>query len=744
MLCASALCLLTCWPSSAADIVVRVRDASDQTPLPGATLAVLGTEFGGYANEEGYCRIEGLPPGRYDLLCSHIGYRSHTLRGVAPGADERVVALEPTAVEVPELVVSAARRSQTFAQAPISISVADAERIADHNAFSLTGPLRYVSGVSQVGSEPVVRGSSGFSRGTGSRLLMLVDGFPLLSSDLGDIKWDAVPLQQVERVEVVKGAGSALYGTGALGGVINVLTRDPARAPGTRFRLLSGLYSPPTYRPWRWTDSPMHFVGFDASHNRVLGRTGVALSGGHNRGTGYHQNGDGRRSHLYAKAVHRFSPTSYWRVMGHWALDDFGVFVQWRDRSQPLAVPTSDVAAHSTSWKLHLNSEYYHLVHSDLGYRLKGGYYRTDFTNNAAAGGLASEGHKISGEGQFDYTGLRGWNWTLGLSSVADLVRSPGDFLGTRSLLTVSGYAQGVYEISPLAEGTVGLRYDWSRLSAASRLAEGPCGAPPVASKTTGEFSPQVGFSYRLSEATALRASLGRGFRVPSVLEVFSQAEASGIRVCPNPALNPERAWSGEVGVKQGLATWLALDMALFWNEYRGLIEARPDPFAGGAVPVARFLNLARARVAGVESELLVALPHGLGARAAYTLVDGVEFLDAAQALPPYCHGDYRARAPLPYRSRHVLNLGLLGERGPTSGRVNFQYLSRFERVSGLFAECGRDYVPIYLLDVQLSRQLGPVRLNLRVDNALQYYHATIERKLRPLRRISLSVDGAL
>ena len=705
---------------------------------------MLGTEFGGYANEEGYCRVEGLPDGQYDLLCSHIGYRSHTLRGVAPGEEERVVALEPTAVEVPELVVSAARRSQTFAQAPISISVADAERIAAHNAFSLTGPLRYVSGVSQVDNRPVVRGSSGYSRGTGSRLLLLVDGFPMLSSDVGDIKWDAVPLQQVERVEVVKGAGSALYGTGALGGVINVLTRDPAREPGTRFRLLSGVYSQPAYSQWRWRESSMHFVGFDLNHNRVLGRTGLALSGGHNRGTGYHQNGDGRRYHLYAKAVHRFSPTSYWRVMGNWALDDHGVFIQWRDRSHPLAVPENDAPAHTVSWKLHLNSEYYRLVHSDLGYRLKLGYYRTDFANNAAAGGLASDGHKISGEGQFDYTGLGGWNWTLGLASVADLVRSPGDFLGTRSLMTTSGYAQGVYELSPLAEWTVGLRYDWSRLSAASGLTEGPCGAPPAESKSIGEFSPQTGFSYRLSEATALRASLGRGFRVPSVLEVFSQAEASGIRVCPNPTLDPERAWSGEVGIKQELAKWLALDMALFWNEYRGLIEARPDPYAGGSVPLARFLNLARARVGGFESELLVALPLGLGARAAYTLVNGVEFLDADQVLPPYCHGDYGDQAPLPYRSRHVLNLGFQGKRGPTSGRVNFQYLSRFERVSGLFAECGRDSVPIYLLDMQLSRQLGPLRLNLRVDNALQYYYVTSERKISPLRRISLSVDGAL
>jgi len=705
---------------------------------------VLGTEFGGYANQDGYCRIEGLPPGQYDLLCSHIGYRSHTLRGVGPGADERVVALESTAIEVPELIVSAARRSQTFAQAPISISVAAAERIADHNAFSLTGPLRYVSGISQVGNEPVVRGASGYSRGTGSRLLILVDGFPMLSSDLGDIKWDAVPLQQVERVEVVKGAGSALYGTGALGGVINVLTRDPARESGTRFRLLSGLYSQPAHSQWRWSESSMHFTGFDVSHNRVLGQTGLVLSGGHNRGTGYHQNGDNRRYHLYTKAVRRFSPTSYWRVMGNWALDDHSVFVQWRDRSQPLAVSENDAPAHSNSWKLHLNSEYYHLVHSELGYRLKTGYYRTGFTNNAAAGGLASNGHKISAEGQFDYTGWRDWNWTLGLTSVADLVRSPSDFLGARSLVTTSGYAQGVYELSPLAEWTVGLRYDWSRRSADSGLSAGPCGAPPVESKSAGEFSPQTGFSYRLSETTALRASIGRGFRVPSVFEVFSQAEASGIRVCPNPGLAPERVWSSEIGIKQGLAKWLALDMAVFWNEYRELIEARPDPYAGGTVPIARFLNLAQARVAGFEGELLVALPLGLGARAAYTFIDGVEFLAADQVLPPYCHGDYGDQAPLPYRSRHVLNLGLQGKRGPTRGRVNFQYLSRFERVSGLFAECGRDYVPIYLLDVQLSRQLGPVQINLRVDNALQYYYATIERQIRPLRRISLSVDGAL
>lgn len=710
-------------------------------------MAVLGTEFGGHADEEGYCRVEGLPPGRYDLQCSHIGYRPHTVNEVETNAPDLVIALEPSAVEVPGVVVSAARRAQTFAQAPISIAVADARRIADYNSFSLVAPLRYVSGISQVGGQLNIRGSSGFSRGTGSRILMLVDGFPMLSADLGDIKWDAVPLHQVERVEVVKGAGSALYGTGALGGVINVLTRDPARKPGTRFRLISGLYSPPAYRSWRWTQKPMHLAGFDLSHNRVVGRTALALSGGHNRSTGYHQNGDARRYHLYAKAVHRFSSTSHWRTMANWALDDHGVFVQWRDRSEPLAVPTGDEPANTVSWKLHLNSEYYNLVRRDLGYRLKLAYYRTGFANNAAAGGLTSDGHKLSGEGQVDYVGWRGWNWTLGLAATSDLVRSPGDFLGARDLLTVAGYAQGVYAVNPIAELTTGLRYDWNRRSGAGGQGSGVCasvGAAP--GKGTGEFSPQVGFSYRPRETTAIRASVGRGFRAPSVSEVFAQAQVSGLQVCPNPDLGPERAWSYEVGLKQQVGGRLALDGALFWNEYRGLIEGRPDIRAGGTVPVARFQNLSRARVRGFEGEALAALPLGLGGRAAYTFIDGVEFLAVDEVLPPYCHGDYQlgGEVPLPYRSRHAFNLGLQSKIRRTESKVNFQYLSRFARVSGLFPECGRDQVPIYLVNAQLSRRVGEVRINLRVDNMLQYHYATTERKIRPLRRFSLSVDGEL
>jgi iron complex outermembrane receptor protein len=728
---------------------VRVVDAQDGTPLPGASVVVLGTPFGGHTDQEGRCRLEGLPAGRQDLMISFIGYSSRKVQGVGMDPGQEVeVRLSPAAIEVPGVVVSALRRTQTFAEAPISMAVAEARQVASHNAFTLAGPLRYASGVSQVDGEVNVRGSSGYSRGTGSRVLLLLDGFPMLAADLGDIKWDAIPVSEVERVEVIKGAGSALYGTGALGGVINVITRDPQDPAQTRFRLLNGLYSQPAYQAWRWREDPMYLTGLDLSHSRRAGKVGLVVAGGHKRTSGYYENDDFRRYHLYLKAVHQPEPGRYWRLMANWALDDHGVFVQWQDRRHPLKVPEGDQQASTVSWKLHLNSEYYRLYRPDLGGKLKVAYYRTGFENTRQAGSLRSAGHKLSGEAQADYTGWKKVALTAGSAATFDLVRSPGDFLGGRSVLTLSTYGQAVYAPLPQAELVAGLRYDWNRRGASGggEKSGGPC--PPMAGvigRREGQFSPQVGLSYRPWPGTALRASAGRGFRAPSVSEIFTQAEVSGLQVCPNPDLGPERSWSYEAGIRQEVAGRLALDAAVFWNEYRGLIEGRPDPRIGGPTPVARFRNLSRARVRGLEAEAQVGLPHGGRGRAAYTFLDAVEFLAKGEVLPPYCHGGLEegGQAPLPYRARHMLNAELSGRRGNQEGGMAFQFLSRFERVSGLFPECRRDHLPVYLVDLFFSHRLRGLRLNWRIDNLLQYHYVLTERQIRPLRRLSLAIDGA-
>ncbi|MDP6700173.1 MAG: carboxypeptidase-like regulatory domain-containing protein, partial [Candidatus Latescibacteria bacterium] len=79
---------------------------------------MLGTAFGAVADSAGVCRIEGLPAGRYDVQCSHIGYVPHTLRDLPTGAPVRSADLAASAVALPGVVVSALRRSQTLGPAP--------------------------------------------------------------------------------------------------------------------------------------------------------------------------------------------------------------------------------------------------------------------------------------------------------------------------------------------------------------------------------------------------------------------------------------------------------------------------------------------------------------------------------------------------------------------------------------------------------------------------------------------------
>ena len=82
--------------------------------------------------------------------------------------------------------------------------------------------------------------------------------------------------------------------------------------------------------------------------------------------------------------------------------------------------------------------------------------------------------------------------------------------------------------------------------------------------------------------------------------------------------------------------------------------------------------------------------------------------------------------------------------RGHGRGGVTFRYTSRFERVSGLFAECGRDHLPVYLVDAFVERRIGPATLILRVDNLLRYHYILSEREIRPMRRVTVALSGTL
>ena len=139
-----------------------------------------------------------------------------------------------------EVVVSEGKYEQKLSEVTVSMEVLKRQQLSDQNITSLDMILEKTPGISILDGQPSIRGGSGYSYGVGSRVLMLVDDLPMLTGDAAEIKWNYLPVENMNRVEIIKGASSVLYGSSALNGVINLRTRFPGNIPETEVTIFRG------------------------------------------------------------------------------------------------------------------------------------------------------------------------------------------------------------------------------------------------------------------------------------------------------------------------------------------------------------------------------------------------------------------------------------------------------------------------------------------------------------------------
>ncbi|MBP1649048.1 MAG: TonB-dependent receptor plug, partial [Bacteroidetes bacterium] len=213
---------------AAGSIAGRVTGGSQAEAIVGANVLLRGTTRGTTTDIQGAYRLRDVFPGTYTLIFSIVGYERVTRSGVVVEEGKETVVnvgMDQAPVQAEQIVVTASKRDQSLEDVPVSISILDAADIQRRNSQAIDDALRYVPGVNMTGTQVNIRGSSGYSLGAGSRVLMLLDGIPFIAGDTGELNFEAIPMGQVDRIEVVKGASSALYGSNALGGVINVITK---------------------------------------------------------------------------------------------------------------------------------------------------------------------------------------------------------------------------------------------------------------------------------------------------------------------------------------------------------------------------------------------------------------------------------------------------------------------------------------------------------------------------------------
>ena len=231
-------------------ITGRVTDARTYKPVPFAEIIIVGHERGDASNARGLFFIGGLPPGEYDLQVRRQGYSPRTLTGVRvnPGDTLRLdIALEPAVIAMDELVVTASRMEEFEYDIPQLISMVTRRQLRDRMANQTPEALREAMGVfmqktNQGGGSPILRGLKA------NKVLLLIDGIRMNNATYrgGNLQYlNTVDPFSLQRIEVVHGPVSVLYGSDALGGAIHLVTREPELSPkGVRWQaVLGGLAS---------------------------------------------------------------------------------------------------------------------------------------------------------------------------------------------------------------------------------------------------------------------------------------------------------------------------------------------------------------------------------------------------------------------------------------------------------------------------------------------------------------------
>lgn len=204
----------------------KITDARDSTPLIGATAVITDLRRGAVADLNGMYLLDNLPSGQFLVEFQYAGYESRVELIRVDGRTEYNVALTPAVTELNEVVVTGTSHSTELKRSPIPVTTISAESLVERSGSNLIDKIASQPGIGQITtgagiSKPVVRGL-GFNR-----VIVLYDGIRQEGQQWGDEHGMEIDEFSVNRVEIIKGAGSLMYGSDGLGGIISFLAPHP-------------------------------------------------------------------------------------------------------------------------------------------------------------------------------------------------------------------------------------------------------------------------------------------------------------------------------------------------------------------------------------------------------------------------------------------------------------------------------------------------------------------------------------
>lgn len=577
-----AFCLLFLSSFSIAQLATlqgKIIDEKTKEPLFSATVKI-GTT-GTITDFEGNFELK-VEAGTKQLEISYVGYETK-VQEVTLNAGETVnlaLTLGETVNLLQTATVTSGKYEKPLGEVTVSLEVLSSDLIESTNAKSLSESLDKIPGVNLVGGQANIRGGSGFSYGAGSRVLLLVNDLPALQSDAGTSNWGDIPIESVEQVEVIKGAASALYGSAALNGLINVRTSYARAEPETKIGVFAGIFDAPKDKAKKWWSDTRYESGVLFSHKQKFGKLDVVLGGRYYTQKDVRENSDNEQGRFSAGLRYRITDKLSIGFNSTYNKQDNHSYFYWKDSEAGIYQGDPGTLSHSTPTRFYIDPFVSYFDDKGNRHKFNGRYFSID---NTSTTGTDNFSDLFYGTYQFQRK-FEAVDLVLTAGVVAAQTNVTAPLYGDTSyvLKNNAAYIQIEKKLFDKLNISAGLRYEYNKVDGPRQV--GRFEFPDSLSSDSRPIA-RFGLNYQAGEKTYLRASWGQGFRFPTIAEKFITTDLGGTPISPNPFVTSETGWSSEIGIKRGFSVskWNGfVDVAAFWMEYENMIEFILTSFQNG------------------------------------------------------------------------------------------------------------------------------------------------------------------
>lgn len=595
----------------------RVTDGKEA--IIGANVQLLSDKSKGAAtNFDGEFAFES-PVGYQKFIVSFIGMVNDTVEVeiIKDLISTRNIVLQSDAEVLRAVEVKVGKFDTDIKDMTISMEVIRPSLIENKNTRSVETILDQTPGLNIMDGEPQIRGGSGFTFGVGSKVAVLVDDMPMLSGDAGRPEWGFIPVENIDQIEVVKGAASVLSGASALSGAIHIKTAEPGVKPLTKLNMYSGFYSVPKDTASQWWDDYPYVHGLNFLHSRKIKNLDLVVGGLLNLDHGYigapvpgpfvvdsvtdftdeQMKSDKGRLNIglryHPKKIERLTFGLNANVM----YNNTNMTLAWLDDTAGIyrAYPGGVILQKQLIYNIDPYVNYF--SKNGMKHSIKSRWLSTD---NEMSANQSNYSDVFFADYQFKHIFKKAFDlkFVAGLSttqtnSISQIYTGGGD--STNTIGNYSGYFQIDKKLLERVNLSFGFR-----------------GENYILNDTVSDIATIMrgGLNIKITEGTNVRVSYGQGYRYPTIAERFIRTRVGTFGVFDNPDLKAETSWNVEAGLRQGFKVGNLLgylDAAIFKQEYQNTIEylfGFWDPTYQFAIAGFKFLNTGNTQVVGVDASI--------------------------------------------------------------------------------------------------------------------------------------------